>query len=88
MFFKCSELNSELFTLLKDISDKVKYISHDDIKYGVWISYEEIPYEIHMVNESNQSITIGTSVDLAAKASNSGNKGNSNFIPHIPKKQI
>ena len=75
MFFKCSELNDELFTLLEDMSDKVKKISHNNIKYGIGIAYGEISNEIHMVNGSNQNIPIGTSVDLAAKASDLGNKG-------------
>ena len=75
MFFKYGKLNEELFTLLEDISEKIKDISHGNIKYGVGVAYGDISYEIHEVNGNNQNIPIGTSVDLAAKASNLGNKG-------------
>ena len=71
---KCT-LNNKSFILLGDTSDKVKDISHDDIKYGVGIAYGEISCEIYLVNGNNQSIPMETSVDLAAKASNLGNKG-------------
>lgn len=74
MFFKCSVLNDELFDLLEDINKRVKNITHDDIKYGVGISYGEVSNETHKVNGNNQSIPIGTSVDLSAKSSDLGNK--------------